>query len=219
MGPKCKWRNKHREPQPSRCKRWPTCDRDKRSMNSTPSSDPMTAAAKVPLFTIAREWTRLGCVGFSGPPAHIALLRRLCVEDRKWIEPSEFEDAIASVNLLPGPASTQLAIFCAWRLRKTVGALLGGICFIAPGLVLILVLSALFLAHDPPSWILGAAAGGGAAVPAVALHAAAGFVPASWRRIGALTSQRIRWVAYGLVGGAVAATVGPIWSWCSLSVG
>jgi len=84
-----------------------------------------------------------------GPPSHIALFRRMCVEERNWIEATEFEDAIASVNLLPGPASTQLAIFCAWRLRRTVGAILGGVCFISPGLVVILVLSAVFLAHHP----------------------------------------------------------------------
>jgi chromate transporter len=54
---------------------------------------------------------------FGGPPAHIALLRKLCVEDRKWLDPREFEDALAACNLPPGPASTQLAIFCAWRVR------------------------------------------------------------------------------------------------------
>ena len=48
-------------------------------------------------------------------PPHIALLRDLCVERRRWLTPSEFEDAIAACNLLPGPASTQLAIFSAWR--------------------------------------------------------------------------------------------------------
>src|SRR5271155_3755535 len=144
--------------------------------------------AKVPLATIVREWTRLGCVGFGGPPAHIALLRRLCVQDRQWLGPEEFEDAIAATSLLPGPASTQLAIFCAWRLRGSVGAVLGGVCFIFPGLVLILSLSAVFLAGRPPDWVLGAAAGAGAAVPAVALNAAALLVPASWRRIGAKRS-------------------------------
>ena len=51
----------------------------------------------------------------------------------------EFEDGIAATNLLPGPASTQLAIFCAWRLRGTLGAVVGGLCFIVPGLVIILV--------------------------------------------------------------------------------
>jgi len=48
------------------------------------------------------------------------------VDDRKWLSPREFEDAIAACNLLPGPASTQLAIFCAWRVRGRVGALAGG---------------------------------------------------------------------------------------------
>jgi chromate transporter len=164
---------------------------------------------QVALATIGREWLRLGCIGFGGPPTHIALLRRLCVDERQWIEAKEFEDAIATTNLLPGPASTQLAIYCAWRLRGPVGAVLGGLCFIVPGLVLILALSALFLARHPPDWILGAAAGAGAAVPAVALNAAWGLAPASWKRIGTRQAEKARWVAYGLVGGAAAATVGP----------
>jgi chromate transporter len=165
--------------------------------------------ASVSLGTIAREWTRLGCIGFGGPPTHIALLRRLCVEERRWMEAKEFEDGIAATNLLPGPASTQLAIFCAWRLRGTAGAVLGGVCFIVPGLALIIALSALFLASSPPAWVLGAAAGAGAAVPAVALGAAAGLVPASWRRIGSRRAEKVRWLAYALAGGAAAATVGP----------
>src|SRR5271154_2144419 len=100
----------------------------------------------VSLGTIAREWTRLGCIGFGGPPTHILLLRRLCVENHGWLDDETFEDAIATVNLLPGPASTQLAIYCAWKLRGTVGAIIGGLCFICPGLVLIIALSAVFLA-------------------------------------------------------------------------
>ena len=170
---------------------------------------PIQPATRVPLRTIAREWTRLGCMGFGGPPTHIALLRRMCVEERRWIEAKEFEDGIAATNLLPGPASTQLAIFCAWRLRGVVGGVLGGVCFIVPGLVLILALSTLFLASRPPNWVNGAAAGAGAAVPAVALRAASGLVPASWKRIGTQKAQRVRWALYALVGGTAAATIGP----------
>ncbi len=163
---------------------------------------------QVTLGTIGMEWLRLGCIGFGGPPTHIALLRRMCVEERQWIEAEEFEDAIATTNLLPGPASTQLAIYCAWRLRGPAGAVLGGLCFIVPGLGLILALSAVFLASHPPEWILGAAAGAGAAVPAVALNAAWGLLPASWKRIGTERGQQVRWVVYALLGGAAAATVG-----------
>ncbi|MGN6176769.1 MAG: chromate transporter, partial [Streptosporangiaceae bacterium] len=139
---------------------------------------------RVSLAVIAREWGRIGCIGFGGPPAHIALLRTLCVRDRRWLTGTEFEDGVAVCNLLPGPASTQLAIYCAWRLRGTAGALVGGLCFIVPGLVVILALAVLFLAARPPGWVSGAALGAGAAVPAVAVAAAVALAPASWRRAG-----------------------------------
>src|ERR1700677_1928136 len=176
---------------------------------ANPSDTAGRSAPRVPFSTIAREWFRLGCIGFGGPPPHIALLRRLCVEDRQWIGAKEFQDAIAATNLLPGPASTQLAIFCAWRLRGRVGAIIGGACFIVPGLVIILLLSAVFLARHPSDWALGAASGAGAAVPAVALKAASGFIPASWERIGASTAERGRWFVYVLIGGVSAAIIGP----------
>jgi chromate transporter len=157
------------------------------------------------LPTIAGEWGRIGCLGFGGPPAHIALLRQLCVERRGWLAPLEFEDAIAACNLLPGPASTQLAIFCAWRLRGRAGALVGGACFILPGLIVILALAALFLAGSPPRWVKGTGAGAGAAVAAVAVQAGASLLPDSLRR----ARSHAHWLAYLLAGGVAAATIGP----------
>jgi chromate transporter len=172
---------------------------------SPAAADAVHAAAAQPaLVTIAREWARIGCIGFGGPPAHIALLRQLCVERRNWLEPREFEDAIAACNLLPGPASTQLAIFCAWRLRGRLGALVGGACFIVPGLILILALAALFLAGAPPTWVKGAGAGAGAAVAAVAVQAGSSLVLHSWRR----ARSHLRWLAYIAAGGIAAATIG-----------
>jgi chromate transporter len=158
----------------------------------------------VSLVTVLREWGRIGCIGFGGPPAHIKLLRELCVERKKWLDAREFEDAIAACNLLPGPASTQLAIFCAWRVRGRPGALVGGSAFIVPGLIVILALSVLFLAGSPPVWVLGAGAGAGAAVPAVAVQAGWSLLGASWRG----RAQTARWVAYLLAGAAAAATLG-----------
>ncbi|MEI8268992.1 MAG: chromate efflux transporter, partial [Acidimicrobiaceae bacterium] len=158
-----------------------------------------TSTEKVSLGVIAKEWLRLGVTGFGGPPAHIALLRKLCVEKNNWIDSSEFEDSIATTNLLPGPASTQLAIFCAWKLRGVRGALLGGLCFILPGLALIIGLSVLFLAKHPMNWILGAAGGAGAGVAVVALNAAYQLLPGSWQRFNG-PSQRSRWFLYAALG-------------------
>jgi chromate transporter len=95
---------------------------------------PADSPAEPSLAEIAREWGRIGCTGFGGPPAHIALFRALCVTRRRWLTEEQFERAIAATNLLPGPASTQLAIYCAWRLGGARGALVGGLSFILPGL-------------------------------------------------------------------------------------
>ena len=110
--------------------------------------------------TVAREWGRLGFIGFGGPPAHIVLLRQLCVERREWVSAEEFEDAIAVCNMLPGPASTQLAIYCASRVAGWPGALVGGAGFILPGLGIILALAALFLSGSAPEWAQALGAGG-----------------------------------------------------------
>jgi chromate transporter len=174
-----------------------------------PAREQTTAATStqpVPLSVIAREWTRIGITGFGGPPAHIALLRRLCVQRNGWLSEPEFEDGIAATSLLPGPASTQMAIFCGWRLAGPLGAIVGGIGFIVPGLIIILGLSALFLQHAPPAWVTGAADGAGASVPAIAVAAAVGLMPASWRRAGRAVPARARWICY-LLAGAVAANL------------
>ena len=163
---------------------------------------------KAGLATIAREWSRIGVTGFGGPPAHIALLRALCVDKKHWLRPDEFEDGIAATSLLPGPASTQLAIFCGWRLRGWRGALLAGFCFIVPGLIVILALAALFLARHPPLWVRGVAGGAGAGVPVVAVAAAVGLVPASWQRVKGETARQRRWLGYLLAGALCSALAG-----------
>src|SRR3954470_7978448 len=157
--------------------------------------------------TVLREWGRLGCIGFGAPPTHIALLRDLCVGRREWLSDREFEDAIAACNLLPGPAATQLSILGACRVRGAVGAGVGGLGLVVPGLVAMRVLAALFLASSPPAWIRGAGAGGGAAVAAVAVHAGASLVPGSYGRVSG--GARRRWVVALALGVLAAATVGP----------
>jgi chromate transporter len=193
--------------------------------------DPEADLYLASLPAVLREWGRIGCVGFGGPPAHIALLRELCVSKRQWLDAAEFEDAIAVCNLLPGPASTELAIFCAWRVRGRLGALVGGAAFIVPGLILILALSALFLASAPPDWVRGAGAGAGSAVAAVAINAAWSLLAPSWKRASrsapagsasagdapagnagrdnTVAWRRARWVGYLIAGGVAAATTGP----------
>jgi chromate transporter len=155
--------------------------------------------------TIARGWTRIGLTGFGGPPAHIALLRRLVVDRERWMDAREFEDANAACSLLPGPASTQLAIFCAYRVGGARGAIVGGLGFVVPAVLIVLVLSLLFLAHSPPLWVRGAGAGAGAAVPAVAVDAARALLGPSYRNARECHRPRARWLGYVVAGAAGAA--------------
>ena len=175
-----------------------------------------TSMAPVPVSTVLREWGRIGVVGFGGPPAHVALLRDLCVERRGWIGAREFEDANAACGLLPGPASTQLAIYCARRAGGVPGAVAGGLAFILPGLVALIVIAAAALGDRPPAWLEALGAGAGAAVVAVVVHAGIALAEPTLRgqvlhsSSGAgmqdLTPQRWRSVSY-LVAGAVAAVL------------
>jgi chromate transporter len=155
------------------------------------------------LLEIVRQWGRIGCIGFGGPPVHVVLLRELCVTRRRWLSAADFERALAATNILPGPSSTQLAIYCAWRLRGGRGAILGGLSFILPGLVAILGLAALFLAGSPPRWVQGAGMGAGAAIAPVAASAGLRIAVPIWRRSAG--AMRVRVAFYALAGAAASA--------------
>jgi chromate transporter len=166
------------------------------------------SAARPGLAEVVRSWGRIGCLGFGGPPAHVAMLRELCVTRRGWIAEDEFEDAIAATNLLPGPASTQLAILTAWRVSGAAGAVVGGLAFVLPGLALIVGLAALFLADAPPGWVRGAGGGAGAVVAAVAVQAGWGLARPSLARARE-GSRAARWGAYATAGSVVTVVAGP----------
>ena len=89
------------------------------------------------------------------------------------------------------------------------GALVGGLCFVVPAVVSVLLLSVVLLGDDPPSWVLGAGLGAGAAVPAVALKAGSDLLLPVLRGTAA-RSVRLRWNAYALASGLAAALLGPL---------
>jgi chromate transporter len=164
------------------------------------------ANTSVPLSEVVREWGRIGVIGFGGPPAHVALLRELTVDRRGWLTAREFEDANAATQLLPGPGSTQMAIYCAYRVAGRAGALAGGLAFVLPGFVLILAIAALALGDRPPAWIRGLGSGAAAAVVAVVVQAGLSLARSSLsgRSGGAL----VRGLVYAAAGAAATVAVG-----------
>ena len=84
---------------------------------------------------------KLGTLAFGGPAVHVAMLREEAVRRRRWLHDREFLDLFGAVSILPGPSSTQLAIVLARRRAGWLGLALGGACFIAPAMAIVLGLA------------------------------------------------------------------------------
>src|SRR5919202_3979535 len=87
---------------------------------------------------VARLFLKLGLIAFGGPAAHIALMRQEVVERRKWLGEQQFLDLLGASNLIPGPTSTELAIYLGYTRAGPVGLLPAGLLFILPAMLLVL---------------------------------------------------------------------------------
>ncbi|MDJ0612051.1 MAG: chromate efflux transporter [Rhizobiaceae bacterium] len=89
-------------------------------------------------------WAKIGCLSFGGPAAQIALMHKVVVEEKGWLEEKPFLNALNFCMLLPGPEAMQLATYVGWRLHGTIGGLVAGLLFVLPGALVILVLASLY---------------------------------------------------------------------------
>ncbi len=89
------------------------------------------------LWELAALFLRLGLTAFGGPAAHIALMRQEVVERRKWLTEAQFLDLIGAANLIPGPSSTEVAIYIGFLRARWAGLILAGTCFILPAALLV----------------------------------------------------------------------------------
>ena len=101
-----------------------------------------TDIAKKPnLKELALFFLRLGTTAFGGPAAHIAMMEDEVVRRRQWVSREKFLDLLGAANLIPGPSSTEMAIFIGYLCKGWAGLLLGGICFIAPAMIIVMGLA------------------------------------------------------------------------------
>jgi chromate transporter len=90
-------------------------------------------------------WLKVAFLSFGGPAAQIALMQRLVVEEKGWLEQDRFNHALNFCMLLPGPEAQQLATYVGWLLDGVRGGLLAGLLFILPGALIMLALSLLYV--------------------------------------------------------------------------
>src|SRR5689334_14408259 len=114
-----------------------------------------------------RVWLRIGLLSFGGPAGQIALMHRELVEERRWISETRFLHALNYCMLLPGPEAQQLAVYIGWLMHRTLGGLAAGILFIAPGALVIVTLSFLYVQFQALSTVAALFFGLKAAVLAI----------------------------------------------------
>jgi chromate transporter len=91
---------------------------------------------KSSLTEIAKLFLKLGCIGFGGPAAHIAMMQKEVVEKRKWLTQQHFLDLVGATNLIPGPNSTEIAIHIGYEKGGWKGLIVAGLCFILPAVLI-----------------------------------------------------------------------------------
>jgi chromate transporter len=94
---------------------------------------------------LAFVFLKLGAISFGGPAAHIAMMENEFVRKRRWITEADFLDRLAAANLIPGPSSTELAIFIGHSKSGWTGLLVAGCCFIIPAAVVVAVIAAVYV--------------------------------------------------------------------------
>jgi chromate transporter len=106
---------------------------------------------------VAKLFLKLGTIAFGGPAAHIAMMRdEMCVR-RRWVSEERFLDLLGAANLIPGPSSTELAIYLGYERAGWKGLVLGGVCFILPAMVMVLALAwayVIYGATPHANWLL-----------------------------------------------------------------
>ncbi|MEQ1713547.1 MAG: chromate transporter, partial [Hyphomicrobium sp.] len=112
-----------------------------------PSVTARSDRGSVPSFIEAlATWARIGLLSFGGPTAQIALMHRIIVDEKKWLDEQQYLSALSFCMLLPGPEAMQLATYAGWRLHGLKGGLAAGLLFVLPGALVVLALSMIYAA-------------------------------------------------------------------------
>jgi chromate transporter len=141
------------------------------------------------LIEVALLFLRLGFTAFGGPAAHIAIMESEVVRRRRWLSSERFLDLLGVANLLPGPSSTELAIFIGYEQAGWFGLVLAGLCFILPAAVMVTVLAWAYVRFGTIPQVGGVLYGIKPVVIAVVAHALWGLAPRAFKKsfwLGAL---------------------------------
>ena len=117
-------------------------------------------------------WLKLGFISFGGPAGQIAIMHRELVERRRWISERRFLHALNYCMVLPGPEAQQLATYLGWLMHRSWGAIVAGVLFVLPSLLILIALSWVYMAWGQTPLVAGIFYGIKPAVTAIVVQAA-----------------------------------------------
>ena len=120
---------------------------------------------------LVATFTKIGFISFGGAAGQIAMMHKIIVEEKKWLDEERYIHALNYCTLLPGPEAQQLATYIGWLMHGVRGGLAAGILFVVPGAVMMLALSFLYALGSGLDVIDGLFFGIKAAVLAIVVHA------------------------------------------------
>lgn len=133
---------------------------------------PIESVEKVPsLARLFLSFLKLGATAFGGP-AMIAYIRRMAVEQKKWIDDASFKSGVAFCQMVPGATAMQASAYMGLRLRGVAGAAVSFIGFALPTFVLMTVLSALYVQNRELPTVISAFNGLQAIIVSIIANAA-----------------------------------------------
>ena len=131
-----------------------------------------SVCASAPTFREALlVWAKIGLISFGGPAGQIALMHRILVDEKRWIEEAKFLHALNYCMLLPGPEAQQLATYVGWLLHGVRGGLAAGLLFILPGAFVLFALSWIYVQFQGVSLLAAVFLGIKAAVLVIVIEA------------------------------------------------
>jgi len=154
----------------------------------------------VPLREATRAWFRISLQTFGGPAGQIAVMQRELVDERRWLGERRFLHALSYCMLLPGPEAQQLAVYSGWLLNGWLGGLIAGVLFVLPGVVALLGLSWLYVAHGDSVIVTGLFLGLAPAVLAVVVQAVVRIAGRALRRRSLVVLAVASFVAIAVLG-------------------
>jgi len=134
-------------------------------------SPPRQGEDKPAFGALVAESAKIGFLGFGGPAGQIALMHRIFVDERKWVDEDTYLHSLNYCMLLPGPEAQQLATYVGWRLHGVKGGVAAGALFVLPGAILILALSWIYAVYGATPALAAAFYGVKACVVAFILEA------------------------------------------------